>query len=195
MKRHRSHQPGTLSACVAEWKRMCCRPYWYNYVNDATTQDVPGELSHEMVEELTYDAGSYYHNTVSKEASWQDPAETGWRAVQDPEGRTFWFHAKVLAALLGCFGLCLSRLLACCPVIQVVLHTAAHCSALATQVHYSQVRECRLERALGSGRSHLLGCPSLLRMETSTTTTTVHQRCNGRSQWRCHGRKPSSTLI
>ena len=81
---------------------MCCRPYWYNYVNDATTQDVPAELSNEMADELTYDAGSYYHNTVSKEASWQDPAESGWRAVQDPEGRTFWYHAKVRAALRRC---------------------------------------------------------------------------------------------
>lgn len=79
---------------------MCCRPYWYNYVTHATSHEVPAELSREMADELTYDAGSYYHNTVSKEASWEDPAETGWRAVQDPEGRTFWYHAVVRPGLL-----------------------------------------------------------------------------------------------
>lgn len=81
-------------------RRVFYRPYWYNYVNDATTTETPAELTNEMAEDLTYDAGSYYHNSVTKEASWEDPKEKGWRAVQDPEGRTFWYHATVCNSLL-----------------------------------------------------------------------------------------------
>lgn len=84
----------------AHKREMCCRPYWYNYATDATSTEAPAELSPEMVEDLTYDAGSYFHNTVTKEASWEDPKETAWRAVQDPEGRTFWYHAVVRSATL-----------------------------------------------------------------------------------------------
>lgn len=87
---------------------MCHRPYWYNYANDASATETPAELSAEMADELTYDAGSYYHNTVTKEAAWEDPSETGWRSVQDPEGRTFWYHAAVSS-----FHVCTFILLRC----------------------------------------------------------------------------------
>lgn len=93
-----THQSSWKRPAALSWKLLHApgeheAPYWYNYANDASATETPAELSAEMADELTYDAGSYYHNTVTKEAAWEDPSETGWRSVQDPEGRTFWYHA------------------------------------------------------------------------------------------------------
>jgi hypothetical protein len=54
-----------------------------------------------MVSELQFDSGSYYANSVTKESSWADPAEAGWRKVADPAGNTYWFNPKVRTGARG----------------------------------------------------------------------------------------------
>jgi hypothetical protein len=76
---------------------ICCgfRYYWFNYETGISTTSVPAELSDDMVAELQFDSGSYFANTVTKEATWADPKETEWRQMSDPNGNKFWFHPEV----------------------------------------------------------------------------------------------------
>lgn len=78
----------------------CCSQYWFNYATEVTSVETPAELPMELAEELRFDAGTFFHNSVTQEASWEDPAELSWRAIKDGAGRVFWFHPKV------CFPLC-----------------------------------------------------------------------------------------
>lgn len=57
--------------------------------------ETPAELPAELAEELRFDAGTFFHNSVTQEASWEDPAELTWRAIKDSSGHTFWFHPAV----------------------------------------------------------------------------------------------------
>jgi hypothetical protein len=43
----------------------------FNFVNKASTSDTPAELPVEMATEILYDAGSFWHNSVTKESSWE----------------------------------------------------------------------------------------------------------------------------
>ena len=76
------------------------RYYWFNYATHATTTETPAELPVDMVSELQFDSGSYYTNSVTKEASWADPAESEWRKMADPDGNSFWFNPNVRGPLL-----------------------------------------------------------------------------------------------
>jgi hypothetical protein len=75
--------------------RTCYRAYWYNYITEATSVNVPAELPAEVASELDFDAGTYYYNTITNKASWNDPTDATWREVTDPNGRKFWYHPQV----------------------------------------------------------------------------------------------------
>lgn len=64
----------------------------------------------ELAEELLFDAGTFFHNSVTQEASWEDPAELTWRAIKDGTGRVFWFHPKVRFSLCVFSCKCMSLL-------------------------------------------------------------------------------------
>eukprot|EP00892_Ulva_mutabilis_P003570 jgi/Ulvmu1/1585/UM111_0013.1 len=69
-------------------------PYWYNYATEVTSVETPAELPAEIADELRFDAGTYYHNSVTQEASWEDPSELSWRAIKDAAGKVFWFNPQ-----------------------------------------------------------------------------------------------------
>lgn len=57
--------------------------------------ETPAELPAELADELRFDSGTFFHNSVTQEASWEDPAELSWRAIQANGGKVFWFHPQV----------------------------------------------------------------------------------------------------
>lgn len=86
-------------------QRRRCHPftrrgtYWYNYALQVTSIDVPAELPAEMAAELEREEGTYFFNAVSREATWDEPAQATWREAVDPEGRTYFYHAQARLCL------------------------------------------------------------------------------------------------
>ena len=75
-----------------------CRYYWFNYETGATSRNIPAELPDELATDLQYDSGAFWLNTATQESTWADPAESGWRRIKDPNGRSFYFNPSVRLA-------------------------------------------------------------------------------------------------
>lgn len=69
--------------------------YWFNYAVKTTSPTVPAELPLEMVEKLEEGAGIFWYNSVTDEASWEDPSLSTWRRVTNELGNIFWYHPHV----------------------------------------------------------------------------------------------------